>query len=370
MRASWLALLGWLLASAPVAAQTCFGNSGSAIEDWTQYKARFLAADGRIIDTGNQNISHSEGQGFGMRLAVFFQDRQTFEQIWRWTREHLYVRGDRLAAWRWQPEAAEPIQDRNNASDGDLLLAWALALAGRYWSESTYTDAARAIAADIRQTLLRPTRQGLLLLPGATGFEREDGLILNPSYWVFPALRDLAVLEPDAREWPDLLTAGLNLLENARFSRWRLPPDWVRWKEQFDLPGDFKPRFGYDAIRIPLYLIWGGFGEPNRLRNFTEFWDQFAATTPLPDWADLSNDTVSQQDAPAGIKAVVALTRFVARSQRDAAFLSLPSITTDTDYYSASLLLLVRIAAAEWCQASDSRPAATLAAPPTPHFSS
>ncbi len=365
MKASWLAVLGWLLASTPAAALTCFANAaGNDMENWTQYKARFLNADGRIVDTGNQHISHSEGQGFGMRLAVFFQDRESFERIWRWTREHLYVRGDQLAAWRWQPDAAEPIQDRNNASDGDLLIAWALALAGRQWLESAYTDAARAIAADIRQKLLRPSSQGLWLLPGATGFEREDGLILNPSYWVFPALRDLAVLEPTAREWPDLLAAGLNLLENARFGRWQLPPDWVRWQERFDLPGDFKPRFGYDAIRVPLYLVWSGLGEPGRLRAFVEFWEHAAASPSLPDWVDLSNDTVNNQDAPVGIKAVIALTRFVARGQRDAVFLSLPSITADTDYYSASLLLLVRIAAGDWCQTGGSLLSTRHVAPP------
>lgn len=355
MRASWLALLGWLLAS-PAVAMSCFGSSVGALEDWNRYKTRFLAAEGRIIDTGNQNTSHSEGQGFGMRLAVFFQDRSAFEQIWRWTRKHLYVRDDQLAAWRWQPGASEPIPDRNNASDGDLLIAWALSLAGRQWSEPGYIEAARAIATEIRQKLLRPTSQGLFLLPGATGFEREDGLIVNPSYWVFPALRELALLEPNAQEWPTLTATGLNLLENARFGRWQLPPDWLRWKERFDLPGDFKPRFGYDAIRLPLYLVWGGYGTASRLQPFVDFWDSFSGNSVVPDWIDLSTDTASTHDAPAGIKAVMALSRFVLRGQREPVFLSLPPISEETDYYSASLMLLVRIAATEWCQSGTVGP--------------
>jgi endoglucanase len=309
-----------------------------------------------MVDTGNQTTSHSEGQGFGMRLAIFFQDRAAFEQIWRWTRQHLYVRDDRLAAWRWQPGAAEPIQDRNNASDGDLLIAWALSLAGRQWSEPGYIEAARSIASEIRQKLLRPTSQGLFLLPGITGFEREDGLIVNPSYWVFPALRDLARLEPEAQEWPALTAAGLSLLENARFGRWRLPPDWVRWKERFELPEDFKGRFGYDAIRVPLYLIWGGYSTVSRLQPFVDFWDSVGNSSVVPDWVDLSTDTVNTHDAPVGIKAVMALTRFVLRGQREPVFLGLPPISDDTDYYSASLVLLVRIAATEWCQSGTAVP--------------
>ncbi len=30
------------------------------------YKARFMMPDGRIIDTANGNVSHTEGQGFAM----------------------------------------------------------------------------------------------------------------------------------------------------------------------------------------------------------------------------------------------------------------------------------------------------------------
>ncbi|STT00045.1 endoglucanase [Klebsiella pneumoniae] len=37
---------------------------------WERYKARFMMPDGRIIDTANGNVSHTEGQGFAMLLAV------------------------------------------------------------------------------------------------------------------------------------------------------------------------------------------------------------------------------------------------------------------------------------------------------------
>ena len=37
---------------------------------WESYKSRFMMADGRIVDTGNGNVSHTEGQGFAMLLAV------------------------------------------------------------------------------------------------------------------------------------------------------------------------------------------------------------------------------------------------------------------------------------------------------------
>ncbi|VFS87165.1 Endoglucanase precursor [Raoultella terrigena] len=30
---------------------------------WESYKSRFMMADGRIVDTGNGSVSHTEGQG-------------------------------------------------------------------------------------------------------------------------------------------------------------------------------------------------------------------------------------------------------------------------------------------------------------------
>jgi endoglucanase len=349
-----LLVWGWLLLATPAVALTCFSGGGQ--EDWNHYKARFISADGRLIDTGNQNISHSEGQGFGLRLALFFEDRETFAKIWGWTRENLYVRGDQLAAWRWRPDQAEPVTDLNNASDGDVLIAWALGQAGRRWEKPDYLAAARAIAAEIRAKLLRNKPYGLLLLPGLEGFERDEGLILNPSYWVFPALEELAMLNPPADTWRTLRDTGLRMLEEARFGRWELPPDWVVWNAGFALPTDFKPRFGYDAIRVPLYLVWGSDSlsdqqQLHRLLNrFLGFWENFVGAPFVPDWTDLSNDAVSSHDAPAGIKAVINLIRFVMQSKGRAAFLSLPPLNDQVDYYSASLSLLVRAAATEWCQ--------------------
>ncbi len=45
-------------------------------------------------------------------------------------------------AWKWDPKADPHIVDVNNASDGDILIAYALGLAGKAWGEPRYTEAA------------------------------------------------------------------------------------------------------------------------------------------------------------------------------------------------------------------------------------
>jgi endoglucanase len=48
---------------------------------WREFLTRYVSPEGRIIDTGNGNISHSEGQGYGLILAEAFGDRSSFERI-------------------------------------------------------------------------------------------------------------------------------------------------------------------------------------------------------------------------------------------------------------------------------------------------
>ncbi|MEQ4600202.1 MAG: glycosyl hydrolase family 8, partial [Methylobacteriaceae bacterium] len=87
---------------------------------WRAYRSRFITEQGRIVDTANGLISHSEGQGYGMLLAVAAGDRPTFERIWGWTRANLMVRSDELLAWRWAPDHRPAVSDMNNATDGDI----------------------------------------------------------------------------------------------------------------------------------------------------------------------------------------------------------------------------------------------------------
>ncbi|QIK36906.1 hypothetical protein GWK36_01585 [Caldichromatium japonicum] len=130
-----LGLLSLLLAtlSAPFAS-TCMWQPGPQ-DNWALFKDRFIAPEGRVIDTGNQGVAHSEGQGFALRLSLAYDDRATFEQVWDWTQANLYVRGDALAAWRWRQGGNPSVDDPNNATDGNLFIAWPLFLAAERWQE-------------------------------------------------------------------------------------------------------------------------------------------------------------------------------------------------------------------------------------------
>jgi endo-1,4-beta-D-glucanase Y len=247
-------------------------------ELWRSYKGRFVSESGRVVDTANGQISHSEGQGYGMLLAVAADDRAGFEALWGWTRANLFVRGDELAAWRWEPEKRPAVADMNNATDGDLLIAWALTEAAEAWGDVSHRVAARRIAVEIgRKLILLKTANGSLLLPGMAGFsaeDRPDGPVLNLSYYVFPAFARLPLVAAEF-DWAGLSRAGLGLIEKARFGPSRLPSDWISLKTGEPQPAEgFPAQFSYNAIRIPLYLAWAGFDQPRHHETFLTAWEK------------------------------------------------------------------------------------------------
>ena len=330
----YLAMLVPALVAIMTGVTACAANS-----DWDNFKQGFVEADGRVVDTGQARISHSEGQGFALLFAVHYDDRPTFERLWQWTQRNLQVRDDALLAWKW--EAQRGVTDRNNAADGDILVAWALVRASEKWRVPEYAAAGKRIAQDVRAKLVKRVAHGTVLVPGLEGFDKPEGLTINLSYWVFPAFRDLARVDP-AAEWEDLGKSGTTILAYSYFGRWRLPPDWLKLGEKVTPGGPPPERFGYDAVRIPLYLVWGRRETEALMRPYRDFWGHFEGQR-LPAWTNLKDDSVDSGGADAGIRAIAQMTREWPQARAD----RLPALDRGQSYYSAVLLLLCKVALRE-----------------------
>jgi endoglucanase len=87
--------------------------------------------------------------------------------------------------------------------------------------------------------------------------DRPDGPIVNLSYWVFPAFRDLKHVAP-AVDWEQIIASGLSSIAAARFGGDKMPTDWISIADEKTAAArGFPSVFGYDAIRIPLYSCVG-----------------------------------------------------------------------------------------------------------------
>ena len=320
--------------------------------EWIAFRGRFMTPEGRIVDTGNQGISHTEGQGWALMSAVRADDRASFDRILSWTVQFLRRPQDELFAWRFRPSASNPVDDPNNATDGDLFIAWALLEAGERWGNRDHTARGQAMARDILRLLIRSAGPFTVLLPGVRGFERGDHTVVNPSYYAFPAIRALARAAPDPA-WLRVSADGVTLMRRGRFGRWGLPPDWLAVRGSdglLTLPGDWAPRFSYDAVRVPLYMAWMGLANEPGLIGAAEFWND-PRHRQMPAWTDLTTNSVSPYAASPGIGAVAALAMaHRARNQAVAGRATrhpMPgtSVPAMPDYYSGALSLLSTLAA-------------------------
>src|SRR5262249_45411902 len=75
-------------------------------------------------------------------------------------------------------------------------------------------------------------------------------------------------------DWGALRKSGIELVKAARFGPARLPSDWLALGEDGSVKpaAGFEPAFGYNAIRIPLYLIRGGVEDQSPLSPFAASW--------------------------------------------------------------------------------------------------
>lgn len=319
--------------------------SMTASDVWQAWKSGYLLADGRVVDRLQQQASHSEGQGYGMLLASEFNDREAFAQMMAWTEANLAVRPDALLAWRWLPDAAVPVPDTNNATDGDLFYAWALVRAARRFGERRYLERASETAIALAQRCLIPSPaapETVLILPGAFGFASPERVVVNPSYMMPLALREVAAatgvseLALAAQHAEALLTT---------LATQGLVPDWVQVTPQGLAPADgFSPNAGYEAIRVPLFLIWSGQNRHAAVANMMRLYDrEVLPGQPVPTVIEPVSGLVLETSPDPGYQAVAGLVSCAARVGQVGS--RIPPFDPTQPYYPATLQLFAMIAA-------------------------
>jgi endoglucanase len=316
--------------------------------EWKAYKERFLTGDGRVIDFIQGRASHSEGQGYGLLLAAIHDEPQTFSSLWKWTQDNLRMRkGDSLHAWKWgrRPGGQWAVLDYNNATDGDLLIAWALLKGAEKWKNETYRTQAKEIIQSIRENLIIQRRGKLYVLPGYYGFTLKEGEVLNPSYLIFSAFKKFEQTE-EPKFWKKVREDSLELLKKATFGRLGLPADWVLVDESGTSVYEKRSRFfGYEAIRTLLYLAWD--------ENLTVIpgprglLDMYKKLGYVPLQVDLVQNNISLEEGPGGYYALYGrAARDLGEAELSRALLQKASQKVQgekEDYYSHILYLLSQI---------------------------
>ena len=289
---------------------------------------RFCQA-GAALDNDNGHIWHTESLGVSMLAATAVKDERLFALLDGQAR--TVRRADGLHSWKVQ---GGKVADSNNATDGDIFIAWAYLLAARAFpgARVMHLHAAEQLLAAIHKHCVRPSSHGTVILPGVDGFTDAEGAVrtINLSYWVYPALQAFAQHDRKG-PWAGLIESGRKITGFAYFGEHALPPDWLELSKPVKPDARLSTRFSYDAMRIPLYLHLSGFNSHPAVERSLKFFTRTGKT-----WADLQSGELS----PYGIDPSAEIVVRQIRSSRlqPAALRSFP-----TKYYPASLAVLAEM---------------------------
>ena len=229
---------------------------------------KYVEPDGRVVRRDEGGDVVSEGQAYGMLIAVAVGDETRFRSIWKWTRTHLR-RADGLLAWRW---ADDTVTDVNSAADADLDAARSLVLAGRRFNAPDLAKDGRRLGVAILETETVAVGTGVANAsdvdpPGAWvagsgrilvggNWARTPPYVVNPGYFSPRAERELFEASAD-RRWTDI-TRTQRVLGWQLVGKGMLPPDWATVSEaghvvpSEPVSGGAPIRFGLDAARLPV----------------------------------------------------------------------------------------------------------------------
>ena len=237
----------------------------AAVQAGHAFLDEYVEGDGRVVRRDEGGDVVSEGQAYGMLIAVAVGDEDRFRAIWDWTRSHL-TRPDGLLSWRWADGA---VTDANSAADADLDAARSLLLASKRFDDQELADEGKRLGADILEAETvavggatapadappgqRVVTPGRMVVAG--NWTTAPPFAVDPGYFSPRAERELLHASADQR-WREI-SRSQRVLGWQLAGAGRLPPDWAVVDEAGHAlptapPAGGPVHFGLDAARLPI----------------------------------------------------------------------------------------------------------------------
>ncbi len=225
---------------------------------WKWYKDNFTLSSGLIQhrkgEEHNDNSSVSEGEGYGMLLAVIMNDQPMFDKIFAAANRHMWDNGAKsYHCWEWENGGCK---SSGAASDADLDIGLALVFADKlqeygYWDPSSagvsYKQRAMEVIGSIRQNMCRED----YLLPGDTW--GGDGLdSQNPSYYAVAWMKVFNQYQ-DQHDFTPVIDNCYDVLKKVPQYNKGQAPNWCSRNGSHASKGigENQMDMGYDGVRTP-----------------------------------------------------------------------------------------------------------------------
>lgn len=248
-----------------------YSNSALLLELWNNYKANNIEkSSNRTLDESQSNITTSEGQSYTMLRSVWMDDKKTFDDSWKFSKNNLQRKSDNLLSWKFGQKVdgsyglLTDIGGQNTASDADVDTALSLLMAYSRWNDPAYLYQAKQMITGIwEQEVVMVAGKPVL---AANDLEKmsKDSIVVNPSYFS-PYSFKLFATADTKHDWTSLTNNSYNILTALSKSTLGsdktsgLPPNWIKMNL---ITGAFIPNaspnldtnYGYDALRTPFRL--------------------------------------------------------------------------------------------------------------------
>jgi len=332
-------LLGFAFFMAPVQGLYAFADGDvDIIGLYTVWKEQFITSNGsggdlRVIENEDRQTTVSEGQGYGMLLALYNNDRQTFDKLWLYAKRYLNERG----VMHWQIDQNGMVIGRNGATDGDEDIAYALLAAHTQWGN--YEAVARAY---IDAIYAHEVERGTYVLKPGDVWGGSD--ITNPSYCAPAYYRAFAKFTGE-NGWLDVLDRCYSVIEKASNKTTGLVPEWTTATGgiAYNLTHNKnRDHFSYNAIRVPwrIAIDWVWNGEPRAYAIADRMTNFFDAQSSLSSGYMLSGAPLVSYFDTTFIAGITAGTLASDNSFFRKKMTTLLNNTTSSSYYGATLRML------------------------------
>ena len=222
--------------------------------------------DGCLIEEANgsnmykRGCTVSEGIGYGMLIAVFQEDWDTYDGLWNYSKAYrhtAYAGGNGLMPWLTSTFSWD-IGDKASATDADLDIATSLIVAYKKTKKQEYLTDAIELAGNIWEHEINPANN--LIYSGDTPMWKKDDAAYNPSYFSPVALRLFAEVDRN-HAWNDVLDAEYAYMQKMQESGTGVFPDWSNAAGQAIDPKNNSAdktywTFNKESVRIPWRIAW------------------------------------------------------------------------------------------------------------------
>jgi oligosaccharide reducing-end xylanase len=157
------------------------------------------------------NAVRSEGQSYGMMIALQLNHQTEFDELWTFVKNHMWKSGNTIA---WQTSTSGSVTGSGGAPDGDEWFAAALVFAHYRWGDTSgkynYGSEAQKTLDLVRTTDFSPTQYLVRYFTGTDG-NGTDASYMLPAFYQTWACFDTA----NADFWNTVLTTTRAWLQTA-----------------------------------------------------------------------------------------------------------------------------------------------------------